>query len=158
MGKFAGGTIPKQPFIMGWCVSCNHGNRVCAYVCVHVCVCVLTAIIDVSGDVDSRVVVISQTFKRWVLLKVWSYPIFPSLCLICIQLSEKIKCRVKWALGLRCIVWSYFILFAAASLNVWNMFMFILKHRTSNTDYTSSLIYIWCNNVIAVLFTLSQLV
>lgn len=63
------------------------------YVCVCACVfaCALTAIIDVSRDVDSRVVVISQTFKWWVLFKVWPYPIFSSLCLVCIQLNKTTK-------------------------------------------------------------------
>lgn len=59
MGKFARGSVAKQPFIMGWCVSCIHGYHM--YVCVFAHA--LTAIIDVSRDVDSRVVVISQTFK-----------------------------------------------------------------------------------------------
>lgn len=60
-------------------------------VCVRVCDDALTAIIDVSGNVDSRVVVVSQTFKRGVLLKVWSNPVLSSLCLICIQLKGKKK-------------------------------------------------------------------
>lgn len=60
-------------------------------VCVRVCDDALTAIIDVSGNVDSRVVVVSQTFKRGVLLKVWSNPVLSSLCLICIQLKGEKK-------------------------------------------------------------------
>lgn len=105
------------------------------YVCVCACVfaCALTAIIDVSRDVDSRVVVISQTFKWWVLFKVWPYPIFSSLCLVCIQLNKTTKKenKKKGTVGLK-----------------HHMIVSILWRIS---DFTSSST-LWCDDVSASLF------
>lgn len=47
----------------------------------------LTAVVDVGGDVHSRVVVIRQAPEQWVLLEVGPYPVLPALRLVCVQLE-----------------------------------------------------------------------
>lgn len=158
-GKSARGTICKQHFMMGWCVSCSHGYHLGLRVCVLVCVCVgvwgaLTAIIDVRGDVDGRVVVISQTFKGRVLFKVRSNPVFPSLRLICIQLRGKKKKNQDADKNadrkVYNIIQSLFILFLLKHHHAaWNSPWVYLK---AQSDCTSSSTSVWCDNVIAAHF------